>query len=232
MIAEVFPGVSPFVSYSESFTPVFGGDFYGNPYQPQEGNQYEGGIKWQPLRNSLITASYFDIEESNGLTADPANIQNFLQGGLIGSKGVELEAIVNLKSGFGVTASWSYTKAKVLEGSSDHPPGVRVEDLPSHLGSVWLNQKFLVRDDLTWRVGAGVRYVGDKIDYLQIQRTPPVTLIDASFDAVYKDWSASVNVNNVADKEFYASCAAWSAPDGMCYPGMTRTILGTVTKRF
>ncbi|HEY0682360.1 MAG TPA: TonB-dependent siderophore receptor [Steroidobacter sp.] len=233
VIAEVLPGVSPFASYSESFTPLFGGDFYGNPYKPQEGRQYEAGIKWQPISNSLLTATYFDIEDSNFLTTDPTNIQNFIQSGVIGSKGVELEAQVNFAMGLSINASWSYTNAEVLEGTSDHPAGDRIEDLPNHLASLWLSQMLYINNDLTMRIGAGVRRVGDKIDYYQIQTTPAVTLVDASAEATWKDWSLSLNVNNVADKEYYASCAAWATPfDGMCYPGQTRTIIGAVTKKF
>ncbi|MBM0104202.1 TonB-dependent siderophore receptor [Steroidobacter sp. S1-65] len=233
VIAEVLPGVSPFASYSESFTPIFGGDFYGNAYKPQQGEQYEAGIKWQPFSNSLITATYFDIEDSNFLTSDPSNLQNFIQSGVIGSKGVELEAQVNLAMGLSVNAAWSYTKAEVLEGTSSHPAGDRIEDLPNHLASLWLSQMLYINNDLTMRLGAGVRRVGDKLDYYQIQKTPAVTLVDASVEATYKDWSLQINANNVADKEYYATCAAWATPfDGMCTPGQTRSILGTVTRKF
>lgn len=233
VIAEVFKGFSPFASYSESFSPIFGGDFYGNPYKPQEGEQYEAGIKWQPFRNSLFTATYFDIEDSNFLTSDPTNLQNFIQSGVIGSKGVELEAQINFDMGLSVNASWSYTNAEVLEGTSSHPAGDRIEDLPNHLASLWLGQMLYINNDLTMRFGAGVRRVGDKLDYYQIQKTPAVTLVDASAEATYKDWSLSLNVNNVSDKEYYATCAAWAVPfEGMCTPGQTRSILGTISRKF
>ncbi len=231
VIAEVLPGVSPFASYSESFSPIFGGDFYGNAYKPQEGNQYEAGIKWQPFANSLITATYFDIEDSNFLTSDPNNLQNFIQSGVIGSKGVELEAQINFAMGLSINAAWSYTDAEILEDTARR--GARVEDLPNHLASLWLSQMLYINNDLTMRIGAGVRRVGDKLDYYQIQETPAVTVVDASVEATYKDWSLALNVNNVSDKEYYATCAAWAQPfDGMCTPGQTRSILGTVTKKF
>lgn len=231
VIAEVFRGISPFASYSESFTPIFGGDFYGNAYKPQEGEQYEAGIKWQPFANSLITATYFDIEDSNFLTSDPNNLQNFIQSGVIGSKGVELEAQINFAMGLSVNAAWSYTDAEILEDTNRR--GARVEDLPNHLASLWLSQMLYINNDLTMRIGAGVRRVGDKLDYYQIQKTPAVTLVDASAEATYKDWSLQLNVNNVSDKEYYATCGFWAVPfDGMCTPGQTRSILGTVTKKF
>ncbi|MEM7741857.1 MAG: TonB-dependent receptor, partial [Pseudomonadota bacterium] len=64
-VADLSYGVSPYFSYSESFLPVPGGDFFGNAFDPREARQYEAGLKWQPMGGVLVTASYFDIEESN-----------------------------------------------------------------------------------------------------------------------------------------------------------------------
>ena len=135
IIAEVVEGVSPYVNYSESFTPLFGTDFYGNHYDPQESRQYEGGVKWQPNKNSLVSGAYFDIEETGFLSQDPDNIQNFIQGGAIGVKGWELEAIVNLDNGFGITANYTDMDAEVLEGHDQLPAGSRVPNLPETIAS-------------------------------------------------------------------------------------------------
>lgn len=235
IIAEVADGVSPYLSYSESFTPLFGGDFFGNPFKPQEARQYEGGIKWQPRADSLLTVSYYDIRESNFLQRDPDNIQNRIQSGEIGAKGYEIEAIVNFDNGFGVTANYSYTDAEVLEGTTSHPAGDRVEGIPDHLASLWINKAFFVSEDLSWRIGAGVRQTGDEIDFGQNVLTPTRTLVDAMARVDFEDWRFSLNVNNVADKEFYASCGGNPFDygfDGTCSPGQTRVIIGTVTKTF
>lgn len=232
VIAELMWGLAPFASYSESFAPIFGGDYFGNPFDPQEGRQYEAGIKWQPFENALLTVTYFDIEDSNFLTQDPDNIQNFIQSGSIGSTGIEFEAVLNFPQGIELLASYSYNKAEVTEGSLTHQKGARIEDLPEHLASLWTSKTFLVNDALSWRIGAGVRRVGDKIDSFQLQRTPPVTLVDAMAEASYGPWNVALNVNNVADKEFCTTAVAWSYPYGVCYPGMNRTILGTMTRKF
>ena len=232
IIAEVFEGFSPYLSYSESFTPVFGGDFFGNPFQPQEGRQYEGGIKWQPNPNSLITAAYFDIEESNQLTQDPTNIQNFVQTGAIGSKGYEIEATMNLPHDFGFTASYSHMTAEVLDGTLLHPAGDRVEDLPDDLASLWIYKSFVMSGDAAWRIAAGARYVGDMIDFYQAVLTPSVTLYDAMVEFSNGDWRFAVNANNLTDEVYYASCSAYNFPDGTCNPGQTRTIVGSISKRF
>lgn len=232
LIVEVVEGVSPYLSYAESFQPVFGGDFYGVPFKPREGRQYEAGIKWQPAPNSLLSVAYFDIEETNFVTSDPDNIQNFIQAGGVGSKGYEFEAILNLWDSFNLTFNYSHVKAEVLDGTLDHPAGDRIEDLPEDLASVWASQVFDINDAWAVRVGAGARYVGDKIDYYQLQKTPSVTLADAAVEFSNGQWSASVNVNNALDKEFYAICAAWSSPYGVCHPGLSRNIVATLTRRF
>lgn len=227
VIAEVAEGISPYISYSESFTPLFGTDFFGNHFEPQEASQYEGGIKWQPNRNSLVSAAYFDIEETGFLSRDPNNIQNRLQGGAIGVKGFEVEAALSFPNGFALTANYSNVDAEVLEGTVAQPAGTRVPNLPEEIGSVWVNKKFIVSDDLAWRIGAGARRNGDEVDAGQLTTTPAVTLVDAMTEVSFRDWNISLNVNNVSDKEYYASCGVTT-----CAPGVTRTILGTLTKTF
>ena len=48
-------------------------DADGNPFKPEEGRQYEVGIKYQPPGwNSFVTLSLFDLVKQNVLTPDPA----------------------------------------------------------------------------------------------------------------------------------------------------------------
>lgn len=232
LIVEVLPGVSPFVSYSESFVPVFGGDLYGQPYKPREGRQYEGGIKWQPMPNSLVSVAYFDIEESNFLSLDPDSLANYIQAGAVGSKGYELEVQLDAGAGFNLSLNYSHVDAEVLEGTADHPAGDRLEYIPDDLASFWASKIFDLRDAGALRLGFGLRYVGEKIDFYQRLKTPTVTLADASIDFSRDAWNASINVNNLLDKEFYAYCAQSSATDGECRPGLTRSIVARLSRKF
>lgn len=227
VIWEVVKGVSPFLSYSESFTPLFGTDFFGNHFKPQEARQYEGGIKWHPTQNSLVTASYFDVEETGFLAGDPNNIQNRIQAGKIGVTGFEFEAALAFLNGFEVTANYSDIDAKTLEATVSQPAGTRVANLPAYVASLWVSKSFVVTSELEWRVGAGARRNGDEVDVSQLIRTPARTLYDAMAGLYYRDWSFSLNVSNLTDKEYYASCTATT-----CSPGITRVVIGTVSKKF
>ncbi|MFV3128935.1 TonB-dependent siderophore receptor [Niveispirillum sp. KHB5.9] len=232
LIGELFEGFSPYISYSESFLPVPGGDFFGNAFSPRTARQYEGGAKWEPMRGALFTAAYFDIEESNYVSADPNNIQNFIQGGSVGSKGVEFEATIRLPDDYEVAASYSYANPKVLTASSTLAAGTRIIDIPKQMASLWAAKTVEVGADWVVKAGAGVRYIGNRIDTTQTLLTPSETLVDAMVSATYGDWVASVNASNLFNTKYYASCGLSSPPDGFCVPAKDRTVLASLTRKF
>ena len=232
VIADLIYGVSPYFSYSESFLPVPGGDFFGNPFQPREARQYEAGVKWAPIDGALITFSYFDIEESNYVSQDPTNIQNFIQGGSVGSTGFEIEAAYRVPGDIEVFAAYSNTDAEVLTSSQTLTAGDRLVGLPEDLASAWVAKDFQLASDWGLRVGAGVRYIGDKIDTTQTLTTPSATLMDAMVSVTYGDWVVSVNASNLLNKEYYATCELASPPDGYCVAAKDRTVLASITRRF
>ncbi|WP_158085598.1 TonB-dependent siderophore receptor [Henriciella aquimarina] len=232
VIADVTETLSPYFSYSESFLPVPGGDFFGNPFEPRTARQYEVGAKWEPQSGMLFTLALFDIEESNYVSQDPENIQNFLQGGEVGSQGVELEAVIRMPEDFDFMASYSYTEAEVLSSSQSLAEGDRIADIPEHLASVWTTKSFQLDNGWTLRAGGGVRYIGDKIDTAQAFVTPSVTLVDAMVSASYGNWLVSVNSSNLLNEKYYATCGLSSAPYGYCVAAKDRTVLASVTRRF
>ena len=82
LIYEVIDGVSPYVSYAESFLPIGGVDFYGQPFKPTRGKQWEAGVKWQPAGQGISAyAALYQLRETNRKTNDPANPMNSLQVG-------------------------------------------------------------------------------------------------------------------------------------------------------
>jgi iron complex outermembrane receptor protein len=232
IIADIGAGFSPYVSYSESFLPVPGGDFFGNPFEPRTARQYEVGTKWEPRSGWLFTVDLFDVEEKNYVSQDPTNIQNFVQGGSVGSEGIEVEAFIRLPGELDFTASYSYTKAEVLTSSQFLAEGDRLADIPEYLASIWTTKTFEFANDWTLRVGGGARHVGDKIDSTQSFKTPAVTLIDGMFSASHRNWLVSVTASNLFDEEYYATCGLSSNPYGYCVAAKDRTVLGTLTWQF
>lgn len=230
VIGEVAEGISPYISYAESFQPVAGLDFYTRAFKPMQGKQVEAGVKWAPARGALFTANAYRIIETNRPTNDPDNVLNVIQTGEIRSEGVELEGAYAIGAGFLVTASVAYNDAEVTESTFEHEVGMQLSDTPKRLASLWLSKRFALGDALQLRVGMGGRYVGPTLSTTAAGslETPSYALADALVSLDWAKWSLSVNATNLFDKEYFAPCRAF----GDCFTGNTRAVTGTVVYRF
>jgi iron complex outermembrane receptor protein len=230
VIGDVGANVSPYVTYTESFLPVLGQDVYGNPFVPMRGEQIETGVKWQPMRNAMVTAAFYRITDTNRQTNDPENVLNVVQTGEIESKGFELEGAFVFDNDFTITASYSHSEAEVTRSNIEWEVGRRLNDTPQDLASIWLAKGFQVSDDMTLRAGLGGRYVGSTVSAGPTTsiRTPGNTLADALLELQLPSWVFSLNVTNLFDKEYFGPCRYF----GDCFSGNPRTVVGTVTYRF
>ena len=79
-----------------------------------------------------------------------------------------------------------------------------------------------------FRAGIGLRYVGESWDGLDQLKTPSYTLGDLMLGYAWQNWDLALNVRNIEDKEYYATCIA----RGDCFPGDERTVVGRVRYQF
>jgi iron complex outermembrane receptor protein len=230
LIGEIGAGVSPYISYSESFLPVTGQDLYGRAFKPMQGDQWEGGIKWQPASNMLVTLAAYRITETNRQTNDPDNVLNVIQTGEIESKGVEVEGQFQFAHDITLTAAYSRNKAEVTKSNFAMEVNQRLNDTPQELASVWLGKAFHLVDDARLRLGIGGRYVGNtqSLGYGGFIRTPSYTLVDALAEVQVTDWTMALNITNLSDKKYFAPCRNF----GDCFTGNPRTVTGTISYRF
>ncbi len=223
-------GLAPYVSYSTSFLPVTGVDFYGKPYDPTEGEQIEGGLKFQPRSsNSFLTASVFEITQTNVQVPDPVNPLNTLQQGEVRSRGVELEAVGNVARGLNFNAAYSYLDQEVTRSTKPGIEGKRPPLAPDQLFSAG-GEYTVTRGPLTGvGFGAGVRYVGSRAgDEANTIEVPSYTLFDASVRYLWRDMEFLLSGTNLTDKTYVAVC---TSPD-YCNYGSARKLIATVRYRF
>ncbi|MEZ5556491.1 TonB-dependent siderophore receptor [Haliea sp.] len=228
-------GLNPYISYAESFQPVVGTDALTNaPLQPQEGEQTELGIKFQPPgTRSYLTAAYFDIEQSN--LPNPAALPNAStqQEGVATITGFEVQAQTVVGD---VYLDLSYS---VLDTES--PDGARFPSIPEEQGSVWATWRPAVGALSGFSVGAGLRMAGGNESsgtaFLAanafaptpvVVRTDGYTLVDAMLAYEFARASVSLNLRNLLQEEYYGTCLA----RGDCFPGEERTVVARVTYRF
>ncbi|WP_019905565.1 TonB-dependent siderophore receptor [Methylobacterium sp. 77] len=227
LMYEFANGMTPYVSYATSFNPVFGGGLCsGGLCKPLQGEQIEGGIKYNPLPWLSVNASIYDTVERNRLTSDPAGGFLSIQTGKVGIQGGEIEALVTIAGDTDIIAAYAYTDARVLSGDTI---GARVESMPLHLASVWVKHRFSLFGIPGFQVGGGVRYLGESFDgSTNSFNTPAVTLADAMIGWEDAHWRAQINVSNIADTQYVSTCLS----RGDCFVGTSRTVLGTLTYKF
>ncbi|MET3076916.1 ferrichrome porin FhuA [Pantoea leporis] len=232
-------GIAPYFSYSESFIPTAGTTSSGQPFDPSRAKQYEAGVKYVPKdRPIVITGAVYQLTKTKNLTADPDSLQFSVQGGEIRSRGVELEAKAAVNANINLTAAYSYTDAEYTHDTL--LKGKTPVQVPKHMASLWSDYTFHETALSGVTVGAGVRYVGESKglyasgdDVNQNFDVAGYTTVDAAlkYDLARFGMPGStigVNVNNLFDREYVASCYR----DYACYWGAERQIVGTATFRF
>ncbi|MBJ7222700.1 MULTISPECIES: TonB-dependent siderophore receptor [unclassified Brenneria] len=223
-------GLSPYISYSESFLPVSGRDGYERPYVPEEGQQTEVGVKYTPEGfNGYASAALFNLEQKNVKTTDPANPNITVQAGEARSRGVELEFSGEVYSGLTLTANYTYNQVETTKSGTVGEVGKRLPGLPEHVVSGWVSYAFNgPLEGLT--VGSGVRYVGssygDIVNSAEM-KVPAYTLWDAMIAYDFsKDWRLQVNATNLANHEYVSACNFW------CYYGEGRNVSANISYRW
>lgn len=218
-------GLNPYISYAESFQTVVGNDDVRNrPLQPQEGEQVEVGVKYQPSARTYVTLAYFDIEQSN--LPSPANLPNAKsqQEGDATVDGVEL----SVKT---VLAETLLLDVAVSDINTEDANGLTFSSVPEFQASTWLTwQPMQVLQG--YRFGLGIRHVGsnqseDPASGFKVE-TDGYTVYDGMVARDFDDVTVSVNFRNLSDEEYYSTCLA----RGDCYPAEGRTVMARAVYRF
>ncbi len=221
-------GLAPYVSYTESFLPIAGFNFFNEPFRPQRGKQWETGVKYEaPNGRLLVHAALFDLRETNRRTPDPTNPRNSIQVGEVQSRGGELEVRLRLLRGIDAIGSYSYNLVRVTR-SNTADLGKRLPTMPLHLASVWFTKQWQITSQSRLFAGPGIRYTGASFDGNDALRTPAYTLYDAMVAWERGAWRVSVNAANLADRIHVAACLA----RGDCFFGARRNVVGGVSYRF
>ncbi|MDT9646327.1 TonB-dependent siderophore receptor [Pseudomonas sp. JV245A] len=229
-------GLAPYISYSTSFDPVLGTNFYGTPYKPTSAKQSEVGVKYQPPGiDSYITLSLFDLTQENVLTTDPAQRLNKIQTGEINVRGIELEGKASLARGLDLLAALTYNDAEVSKSNNPLEKGKRPTDTPEKMASLWADYTLPEGPLSGLGFGAGVRYIGStEADAANTQRVPSYTLLDAAvhydFDKLIpaaKGLRLAVNATNLTDKHYYEGCSLTN-----CSAGYDRSVIASLRYRW
>jgi iron complex outermembrane receptor protein len=230
VVYEVMPGFAPYASYSESFNPVAGVDAQGQRFKPKRGEQFEVGLKWdaQPLQATL---AFYKLKEKNRLATDPDpnDFGRSIQIGQARVRGAELEVKADTRS-WELLGSYTYMHARGTADAwgTDLDPNQQLSGIPEHTASLWAVHRFVSLGVPGLRAGGGVRYVSRIGDGTGNVFVPDVTLFDAMASYVTGPWRFALNVNNLTDKDYIATCLS----RGDCWFGQRRKATLTADYRW
>lgn len=248
-------GIAPYASYSESFLPIYGSRPQGGDFKPQEGEQVEVGVKFQPQGTEhLITASYFDITDKNKKRVVSPEIT--VQDGSVDIEGFEIEAQLEFDQ-FDVYSAYAYTKSEqetsdktlaelvqlyasgqtsyLSQALTDTAP---LSATPKHMLNTWVTYR-PEQSFEGFKVGAGFRYVGETYDgsrditfmgqAINTRKvTDSYTLFDFMIGYEFDNIDINLNIKNLSDKTVVTSCLY----RGDCFYGQRRTVTANIKYKF
>ncbi len=233
-------GFAPYASYSTSFQPQTAADIHGKILPPTQGKQAEAGLKYQPkVWNVLLTASVYDLRQTNVATQDPNAPSGLasIAAGEVRSQGVELEGSAHPTAALTLKGSYTYLDNAVVKDDSgllgSHPYGV---PQATANGYVLYAVRHGALEGLGF--GGGVRYLGRSYNGVAGagQLTiPTATLFDllVSYDfgklnPRAQGLSLNLDATNLFDKRYVSSCYAtlW------CWLGSGRDVQASLRYRW
>jgi len=224
-------GIAPYISYATSYNPIIGLNSTNQLFLPETGQQAEIGVKVAPKGfDGYFTASAFDLKRQNvpsAATGAIVTLQN--QTGEVTSRGIELEAVANATKELKLIGAFT---AYHLFNSKDIDPSVigkAPTNTPELLVSGWADYTFRDGPLAGFGFGGGVRYVGSSwADAANTLEVPAVVLGDLAVHYEWQNWRTAINVTNLTDKIYVASCAS----DTSCFYGDRRRVTASVSYKW
>ena len=228
-------GIAPYFAYSTSFLPNAGTYVFNastgqstTPASPSDAHQLEGGVKIQPrTSSSFITASVFQINETNVLVSDSSFNQH--QEGEVRSRGVELEGIASLSHGVNLHGGYTLTSTNDVNDVTTANIGKWLPQTPRNQVSAFADCTHATGRFAEIGGNFGLRFVGaNAADASNSFFISNYTLLDGGLRIGYRKTLFNVNATNLMDKRYVATCTGITS----CYYGYARNVIGTVQYRF
>jgi iron complex outermembrane receptor protein len=231
LVYEFRPGWSVYGSYSDSFLPVSGQTFAGAAFDPETGQQWEAGLKYERPGGGLTgSMALYDLKRQNVITADPLNSGFSVQTGEQRSRGLEVEAGADLANGIKLTASYAYTDSEVTRDNTRSIVGLPLLLTPRHTAALWATWRLPAFQRVT--LGLGGRYVSRQAGAFSNGPAPfslpSYVVADASVSYLGDNWRLTAGVKNLFDKTYYDG----AVNANVVSPGMPRSFAVSATYFF
>ncbi len=161
----------------------------------------------QPAGSStLITASVFDLRQSNVITQDPAHPRFSIQTGEVRSTGLELEARIRLTRELSSLLSYTWLDPRTTQSTRAAEVGRQTLQTTRHAASIWLDYRPRAFPGLM--LAGGVRYKGRSPYNVasdgRLNFNDAVTVADLAVAYDTPRYRIALNINNLFNKTYFA----------------------------
>ena len=208
LIVKPTPDLSLYASYSESFLPQAGDQFFilsqgDAQFDPEKFTNYEIGAKWAPLDKVLVNAAIFRLERTNIQAPSPTDPTLTVLAGESRAEGFEISAVGEIADFWKANLGYTYLDGELLNESAFGDAGQRLQQLPKHSISAWN------RIDVNEQLGFGLGIIHQSEQYASFSNTvvlPSYWRVDAAaYYTVSDRLSFQLNVENLFDEDYYPS---------------------------
>jgi catecholate siderophore receptor len=221
--------VSVYASYSMTYVPRAGEQLSSlsltnQALDPEEFESAEVGVKWNVRPDLALTAAVYQLDQSNVAVKDPANPTTLILEDGQRTRGAELEVAGQVTNAWSVMGGYAYQNAEI-QGSGSQA-GATVGQVPKHSFALWNRYDFTP----TWGAAVGVTSRSHVFATTSNRvRLPGFARVDAAvFYKINENFRAQLNVENVLDREYYAS----AHNDNNISPGSPRAVRLSLTGSF
>lgn len=216
-ILKLTEQLSLYASYTQSvkpsstIAPLTGGVVIGSNIAPEEGVQWETGVKFDVNQRLSGTVALYDIDKKNVLVSQfnsATGLNEYRAAGKVRSRGAEVDVTGRLTDHWSMIGSYGYTDARV----TDDPTlaGMALQNVALNTASLYLVYDFGTALPGRLRVGGGAHYVGDRPgDAANTFVLPAYTVADvfATYETKYEKLPViyQLNVKNLFDTVYYPS---------------------------
>lgn len=232
IIYQPIPTVSIYGSYISSFAPAYGAFLFdgalNNSFEPQQGGQFEIGVKTDFSDQLSATLAFYDIILRNVLTEDPNNPGFQIQTGEQNSQGFEFSLTGEILPGWNIIAGYAYTNAKITQDNT-YPVGNQLPNTPYNSFNLWTTYELQEGDLQGLGFGLGFFYMGDRQGDLSNTYTVPIYFrTDAAIFYNRDQFRVALNFRNLFDIEYFE----YGVNSTRVQYGQPFTVLGSLSWKF
>lgn len=205
LVVKPRSNLSLYASFTRTFLPQSGDQFGGldatqATLAPEQFENLEAGVKWEPNPRITFSAAAYRLDRENSRFNNP--VTGFAElSGKTRVKGIELQASGRILPDWQLSLGYTLQDGEVRSATAAAPAGRRLAQLPRHQFSAWS------RYEVTSRLGLGLGLTHQSASFATISNgvtLPAYTRVDAAvFFEATEQLSIQLNVENLFDTDYF-----------------------------